>query len=165
MPSTCRVLPVKTNLVVEALTSIRRAVQTSGLRNEQIHAQPLRQKFRNELALDAVARGVERRREGPKPALARRNGDDAAADSALARQADVVEPVAGGLVQAGRRHHRQRVVADGRIDDALLGDRVDAAVGQRGAHDGQILGADIQRALPGVEVGRLHRIAIDAVRR
>src|SRR6185503_17743542 len=82
------------------------------LRYEQVHSEPLRQEFRRELSLHAVAGRIERRRESPEAALARRDRDDAAADPALARQADVIEPVARGLVQAGRNHHRQRIVTD-----------------------------------------------------
>src|SRR5262245_48792269 len=108
-----------------------------GLRDEQVHAQPLGQEPGHELPLDAVAGLVEQRGKRPQPALARRDGDDPAADAALARQADVVQPVAGSLVQSGGRHYRQRVVADGRIDHPLLGERVHAAVGQCGAHHGQ----------------------------
>ena len=61
----------------------------------------------------------------------------------------------------GGRHHGERVVADQRVDQALLGQRVDAAVGQGRAHHRQILGADVERALPGVEVGRLGRVDVD----
>src|SRR6188474_2433483 len=64
------------------------------LRDEQIHSQPLRQEFCRELPLHAVAGRVERRRESPEAALARRDRDNATADPALARQADVIEPVA-----------------------------------------------------------------------
>ena len=90
-------------LVVSARPAPARLASASGFRfrDEQIHSQPLRQEFCGKLALDAVARGVERRREGAESALAGRNGDDAAADAALARQADVVEPVARRLVQSG----------------------------------------------------------------
>ncbi len=140
-----------------------RRLQASGCETNRSMPETLRQIFRDQLSLDAVAGLVERRREGAETALARRHRDDAAADAALAGQADVVEPVAGGLVQAGSGHHRQRVVTDRWIDHALLGDRVDAAIGQRCAHHGEVLGADIQRALPGVEVHRFHRLAIDAV--
>src|SRR5262245_19050355 len=47
-----------------------------GIRDEQIHAQPLRQKLGHELPLDAVARLVERRGKRPQPALARRDRHD-----------------------------------------------------------------------------------------
>src|SRR5881227_1978891 len=80
------------------------------LRYEQIHSQPLRQEFCRELSLHAVAGRIERRRESAEAAFARSNCDDAAADTALARQADVVKPVAGSLVQARCYHHGERVV-------------------------------------------------------
>ena len=39
------------------------------------------------------------------PNLPGRHGDEAAADAALGRQAGVVEPLAGVVIQAGRGHH------------------------------------------------------------
>ncbi len=75
----------------------------------------------------------------PRPPLPGETVDDAAADPALAGQADIVEPVAGRFVEAGRRHHGQRVVTDARVDHALLGDRIDAAIGQRRAHHRKVL--------------------------
>src|SRR3954467_12757460 len=86
-----------------------------GLRDEEIHSQPLGEELGDELSLHAVPGGVEWRRKGAKPALAGRDGPDAAADPALARQPDVVEPVTRGLVQAGGRHHGERVMADSRV--------------------------------------------------
>ena len=97
----------------------------------------------------------------PSPPLPGRDGDDPAADAALARQPDVVQPVAGGLVQPGGRHHGQRVMADGRVNHPLLGERVHPAVGQGRAHHRQVLGADVQRALLGVQVGRLGGVHVD----
>jgi hypothetical protein len=49
--------------------------------------------------------------KGGEASLARGDGDDAAADAALAREADVVEPVAGALVQPGGGHHGEGVAA------------------------------------------------------
>ena len=60
-------------------------------------------------ALDAVARLVERRRDDGDAELAGRDGDDAAADAALGRQARAVEPLAGVVVEAGGRHHREHL--------------------------------------------------------
>src|SRR5215468_9664012 len=96
------------------------------LRHEQIHPQSLREEPGDELPLDAVAGAVEWRRKRAEPALAGRDGDDAAADAALARQADLVEPIAGGLVEARGQHHGERMVAHARADDPLAGDRIDA---------------------------------------
>src|SRR5436190_23667749 len=59
------------------------------LRYEQIHSQPLRQEFRRQLSLHAVAGRIERRRESAKAAFAPRHRVDGAVDPALARQADV----------------------------------------------------------------------------
>src|SRR5580704_4175272 len=136
----------------------------TGFRDEQIHSQPLRQKFRHELAFDAVSGAVERRGESAQSTFAWRDGHDAAANSAFTWQPDVVQPIAGPFIQPGGRHERQRVVADRRIDHALLGQRIDAAVCERCTHDRQILGADVERALLGVEVGRLLRIEIDSTK-
>src|SRR6516164_5589997 len=66
-----------------------------GSRDEQVQPQPLRKEPGDKLPLDAVAGLVEQRRKRPQPALARGDRDDAAANAALARQPDVVQPVAG----------------------------------------------------------------------
>ena len=92
---------------------------TRRLRREEVESQAPRQEPRGELSLDAVAGRVERRCERAQPAFARRDGDDAAADPALAGQPDVVEPVARRLVQSGGRHHRERVAAGLGVDDTL----------------------------------------------
>jgi hypothetical protein len=68
------------------------------VRHEQIHSQPLGQELGDQLPLYAVARIVERRSKCSQSALSRRDGDDPAADPALARQANVVKPVARGLI-------------------------------------------------------------------
>jgi hypothetical protein len=54
-------------------------------------------------------------------------------------------------------------VADDGVDQALLGQRVHPAVSQGRAHHRQILCAHVQRALSGVEVGRLGRVQVDPV--
>ena len=109
-----------------------------GRRGEQVEPERAREEPRGELSLDAVPRRVEPRREGAEPALARGDGHDAAADAALPGQPDVVQPVAGGLVEAGRRHHRERVAAGLLGDDPLAGQRVDAAVRERRPHHGEV---------------------------
>src|SRR5690606_8390971 len=67
-------------------------------RGEQIQPQPFREKPGRPLSSDAVAGGIQRRGERAHAPLARDHGDDPAADAALPRQADIVEPVAGGFV-------------------------------------------------------------------
>src|SRR5262249_58042854 len=54
---------------------------------------------------DAVARVVERRRHDGDAELARRDGNDTAADAPLRRQAPVLPPLAGVVVETRRRHH------------------------------------------------------------
>ena len=84
---------------------------TVGFRDEEIQPQPSGQELGRELSLHAVTGGVEQRRERPKSALARRDGDDPAPDATLPRQSDVVQPVARGFVEPSGRHHRKRVTA------------------------------------------------------
>src|SRR4051812_30383018 len=158
-----RVARLRIDRAIGSIEPLSASASVFRLRYEQIHSQPLRQEFCRQLSLHAVAGRVERRRESPEAALARRDRDDAAADPALARQADVIEPVARGLVQSRCYHHRQRIVTDSRVDHALPGDRIDTAIGQRRAHHREIPGADVQRALPGIEIGGLLSVAIDAV--
>jgi len=52
-------------------------------------------------------------------------------------------------------------VANLRIDDAGLRERIDAAVGKGGAHDGEVLCGDVERALSSVQVGGLGRVAVE----
>ena len=93
--------------------------------------------------------GVERRRVGAEPALARRHGDDPAADPALAGQPHLVHPVARALVEPGRRHHGEHALAVPGRDHPLARPRVHAAVGQRGAHHGEVLGGDAAASTAG----------------
>ena len=60
-------------------------------------------------AADAVAVAVERRREDPDPDLPRDHRDQRAGDAALGRHAGVEGPLAGVVVHAAARHHRQDV--------------------------------------------------------
>jgi hypothetical protein len=121
--------------------------------------QALGQEARGERPLDAVARGVQARAVGAHPALAGRERHDPAADPALGGEADIVEPIAGGLVQAGREHDGERVVADLARDDPVAGHRIDAAVGERRAHHREVAGGALERALAGVQLDRVRRIA------
>ena len=84
-----------------------------GLGEKQVEAKAAREITSHELPLDAVPRLVERRGERAEATLPRSNGHDPAADAALARQADVVEPVARRLVETCSGHHRERVAAGG----------------------------------------------------
>ena len=104
---------------------------------------------------------VETRRERSQPAFARSDGDDPAADAALPGEADVVQPVAGGLVEPCGRHHRERVAASVRVDHALARDRVHPAVGERGPHHGQVTSGDVQARLPRVDICGLRGVALD----
>ena len=125
-------------LIVGRGRSSRWRGRSDRLRGEHVEAQRAGQEARHELAAHAVAGSVERRREGAEPALARRDRHDAAADAALARDADVEQPVARRLVEAGGRHRPERVAAGRGRHDPRAGERVDAAVGERRAHDGEV---------------------------
>ena len=127
-------------------------------RGKQAQTQALRKVSRGELPLDAVACVVEPRSEGAESALAGRNRDDAAADPALARQPDVVKPVARSFVEARRRHHRQRALAAFGVDHSRPGQRVDPAVGERRAHDGKVPRGHVERTLPRIEVDGVGRV-------
>ena len=59
--------------------------------------------------------------------LARRHGDDAAADAALGRKAGVVQPLARVVVQSGGGHHGEDTGDLGRVHDLFAGDRIRAA--------------------------------------
>src|SRR5437588_8770353 len=100
-----RVARFRIDRAIGAIKPLVASASVFRLRYEQIHSQPLRQEFRRQLSLHAVTGRIERRRESAEAAFARRNRDDAAADPALARQTDVVKPVARGLVQSRGNHH------------------------------------------------------------
>lgn len=104
------------------------------------------------LAPDAVSRLVQPRRERPQGAFSRRHRHDPARDPALPGHSDIEKPVARGLVHPGGRHHGQHMPADVYRDDSPPGQGVDPSVGQGGAHDSEVLGADLKAALPGVQV-------------
>ena len=59
---------------------------------------------------DAVAVAVERRREDGDPELAGQHREDAAADAALGRHADVDHPLPRRVVHPAGRHHAQHPV-------------------------------------------------------
>src|SRR5678816_1312144 len=61
------------------------------------------------LGADAVPGVVERRRDDRDAEVARRDGNDAAADTALGGQASVIEPLAAIVVEARGRHDREHV--------------------------------------------------------
>ena len=75
---------------------------------------------------------------------------------------DVVEPVARALVEPGGGQDGQHALAAAARDRPLARQRVDAAIGQRGAHDGQVAGADAEGALAGVHVGGDLGVAVHA---
>src|SRR5918995_699190 len=135
----------------------------SRLRREQSQPESLGEELRHELTLDAVAGGIQGRGKRAHAALAGRDGNDAAADPALAWQPDVVEPVTRGLVQPGGRHHRQHPLAVRGVDYTLPGERVDTPVGQRRAHDREVPGGDVKRALSRIESGRLEGVEVEPV--
>lgn len=74
------------------------------------------------------------------------------------RHADVVQPVARPFVQPGGRHRRRHPAAGAGRDDLDARQRVHAAVGQGGAHDGQVPCGHLQGALLGVDVGGLQGV-------
>src|SRR5262249_12530980 len=111
----------------------------------------------DQMPLYAVSRTVQQRGESPQPALARRDGDDPAADSALAGQPNVVKQTAGDHVKPWGRNYGRGVVADYGVAHASPGERIQPAVSQGCTHHRQILGAHVEGALPGVEVSRLCR--------
>ena len=100
-----------------------------GPEGEQVQAKTLGEKLRDPLALDTVAGDRPAGATAPSPPLAGRDGDDAAADPALAGRADLLKPAAGALIEPDRRQHGQHALVELLADDALPGDRVDIAIG------------------------------------
>ena len=112
-------------------------------------------------AAHAVALFVEQRREEADAESPRHDGDDPAADTALRRHADLVEPTAGVVVHAAGRHHAQHPLDVLRRQRALARQRVHAAIGERCRHEGEIAAAHQDRALPKVVLQRGHGLIFD----
>ena len=98
---------------------------------------------------------VEARREGAKPQLRGKCCDDAAADAALGGDADTIDPLAGIVVHARTGHDRKRAGDDVGRNDLNAGHGIDAAIGERRRHHGEIARGDENGALPeiGIEDG------------
>ncbi len=109
----------------------------------------------------AVAGPVERGREAAEATLAGREGDDPSTDAALARQADVVQPVPGRLVQPCRGHRRQHRPAHRQDGDPGAGHRVHTPVGQCRPHQRQVHGGHVKAALTGVQLDRLVWVGVE----
>ena len=75
----------------------------------------------------------------PMPATPGHDGADAAADAALGGNADAIGPLAGVVVHAAGEHDAEHVLDVLLLDGPLLVIGIDAAVGQRGAHHGQVV--------------------------
>ena len=125
---------------------------------EHVEIEPRRQRLADFQPPDAVAMAVEPRRESAEPDLRRKRGDDAAADAALGRHADAIDPFAGVIIHARTRHHRQRPRHDVGRDHLDARHRIDAAVGQGRRHDSKIARGHQHGALP--EIGIQHGIDV-----
>ncbi len=112
-------------------------------------------------AADAVAVLVETRREDGDAETARKDRDHATAHAALGRQADIVQPAAGIVVHAARRHDAEHGLHFLRRNRALSRQRVHAAIRQRRGHEGEIATGDANGTLPEVILEHRHGIAID----
>lgn len=97
-------------------------------RYKKIQAEPLGKEFAHELSLHTISGRVEARSKNAESTLAWRNSDHAPADSALAGQSGIIQPVARILVKSRRDHYSQDVLAMDRVDDPGLGERVHAAL-------------------------------------
>ena len=92
------------------LASAQRRRRGSRPAVEDVQAEALGQLLADLDAADAVAARVEQRREDADAGLAGHDGDDAAADAALGRQADAVGPLAGVVVHAAGVHDAEHVL-------------------------------------------------------
>ena len=122
-----------------------------------------RQRLAHLDAAHAVAMAVEPWRVAAEPEPRRQRRQDAAADAALGRNADAVDPFAGIVIHAGAGHHRERSRNGVGRHDLLAGHRIDAAVGQRRRHDGDIARRHLDRALPEIDIENLADVILDDV--
>ena len=106
-------------------------------------------------------RASSARREDADAELARQHGDDTAGDTALRRQPDGVDPLAGVVVHAAGAHHAEHVLDVAARRARGAGDRVHAAVGERRRHGREVAAGDEQRALTEVRVDDRVDVALE----
>ena len=115
----------------------------------------------DQLTADAVAGGVQGRREGGQPTFAGCHRDDASAHAALSRNPDLVQPVSRQLVQTGGGHDREDPPAHAGRDDTFTGLGVDPAVRECCPHRREVVNGDLQGALARVDVGGCVRVEVE----
>ena len=93
----------------------------------------------------AILPGTTATMPPPTPVLAGRPGD--------------ISPCARFIVEARHHHDREHARNILRVEATFLGDGIDAAVGERGAHDRQLFGGHADGALLGIHIRRFGRIA------
>ena len=104
---------------------------------------------------------VEQRRECPETDLGGQSGDDAAADAALGRHADPIDPLSGVVVHSRTGHHRQRAGHGIGCHDLFAGDGVDAAIGKRSGHDRQVPRGHQNGALAEIDVQNVVNVTVN----
>ena len=128
---------------------------------EQVQMEASRQVFADPHAALGIADLVEPRREHADAEMARQHRGDAAADAALGGQPDLELPAAGIVVHAAGVHdaeHRADMLG---WDRALAGERIDAAIPERRAHQCQIARCHQHRTLPEVDFKHFVDAALD----
>ncbi len=128
---------------------------------EHMQAEMRRQHLADFKPAHAVAVFVERRRERAEPELRRQCRDDAAADAALGRHADAIDPFAGIIVHAGTGHDRQRAGHRVGLHHLLAGHRIEAVIGKRRRHHREIARGHQHRTLPEIDVEHGVDVALD----
>ena len=128
---------------------------------EHVQVVMRRQRLADLDAAHAVAVLVELGRIAAEPEPRRQCRQNAAADTALGGNADAVDPFAGIVVHAGGRHHRQRARNRVRRHHLFAGHGIDAAIGQRCRHHGDVARRHQDGALPEVDVQHRADIVLD----
>ena len=123
---------------------------------EQVQVEEPRKILAHAEAADAVAVGVERRREHADAQLAGQHRDHAAGHAALGRHAHAVKPFAGIVIHAARPHHAEDALDVFAAEGLPPGERVDAVIGQRRRHHRQVAAGDRDRALLEIQID--HRV-------
>src|SRR5262249_48362055 len=115
------------------------------------------------LRLYAISRVIKRRSKNSDRTFARRYRDDAAANSALCRQAHTPGPSTGTVVETGHGHGAENFRNVVGFNDSLPRRRVHAVIRQRGAHACELDRIHAHRALFRVDINRLEWIGIDSI--
>ena len=130
---------------------------------EEMQVPTARERAAHPETAHAVALGIERRRIDADAELAGQDGEDSAGRAAFRRHAHVVEPFARVIVHPASAHHAEDAFDEFAADGLFPGERIDAAIGQRGGHGGQVAAMGEDRTLLEIGIDDRHGVFVEHV--